>query len=180
MIRHQKALAIHRLRQGLRALFAFARPVDYALAGQYLTPEQVALFRRMRRGEQLHSLNVLRAVLSQRDTTPPELAIAALLHDAGKSRYPLRLWQKTIAVLVLAFAPSAFRRLSVGDPRTWWARPFVVYVDHPAWSAELLAQTGASASAVWLAAHHQDDAALHRMHELFPLLQRLQAADDTN
>jgi hypothetical protein len=170
----------YRLRQGLRAMFAFARPVDIALAADFLTPGQLALFRQMRRGEQLHSLNVLRAVLAQSTDMPPELAVAALLHDVGKSRYPLRLWQKTVAVLVRALLPALFVRLSAGDPRTFWARPFAVYVHHPAWSAELLAQTGAGDAAIWLAAHHADDAAQWQAHDLYRLLQRLQAADDTN
>ncbi len=169
----------HRLRQGLRALFAFARPVDDDLAARFLSPDQVRLFRRMRRSEQLHSLNVLRCVLAQGET-PPALAVAALLHDVGKSYYPLRLWQKTAAVLVRAFLPALFVRLSTDDPRTFWARPFAVYVLHPAWSAELLAQTGADEAAIWLAAHHQDDVAQWRNHQLYPLLQRLRAADDTN
>ncbi len=172
-------MAIHRLRQGLRALFAFARPVDLDLAARYLTPEQVALFQRMRRGERLHSLNVLRALLAQGDT-PPDLAVAALLHDVGKSRYPLALWQKSIAVLVRAFNPALFERLSRGDPRRWWQRPYAVYVQHPAWSAELLAQTYASDTALWLVAHHADAAERWRDHDLYPLLQRLQTADDTN
>lgn len=173
-------MAIHRLRQGLRALFAFARPVDHELASRYLSPDQLGLFKRLRRGEQLHSLNVLRAVLAQNPVTPPELALAALLHDVGKTRYPLMLWQKTIAVLVRGFAPSAFDRLSQGDPRRWSNRPFVVSVEHPAWSAQLLAQTGASEAAIWLVAHHADRADRWQNHDLYPLLQRLQAADDTN
>ncbi len=172
-------MALRRLRQGLRALFAFALPVDLALARRYLDAAQLALFRRMRRGEQLHSLNVLRGVLAQGET-PPDLAVAALLHDVGKSRYPLRLWQKTGAVLVRACAPPLFARLSRGDPRRWWQRAFVVYVQHPAWSAELLAETAASASAVWLVAHHQDDAERWRDHECYLLLKRLQRADDAN
>jgi len=172
--------AAHRLRQGLRALFAFARPVDDELVGRYLSPDQLSAFKQLRRGEQLHCLNVLRAVLAQADSTPPDLAVAALMHDVGKIRSPQRLWQKSIAVLVRTFAPSEFERLSHGDPRRWLNRPFVVYVDHPAWSAEILAQTGASDAAIWLVAHHADSAEQWRNHELFPLLQRLQAADDTN
>jgi hypothetical protein len=169
----------HRLRQGLRALFAFSQTVDYALAAQYLTDEQLQLFRRMRRGEQLHSLNVLRGVLAQGDT-PPDLALAALLHDVGKIRYPLRLWQKTVVVLTRTFIPALSGRLSAGDPSHWINRPYAVYAHHPAWSAELVVQTGANAAAVWLIAHHADNAEHRRGHDQYPLLKRLQAADDSN
>src|SRR5262249_12795110 len=162
-------------RQGIRALFAFAMPVDTDLAARYLSPDQLRLFGQMSRGERLHSLNVLRDVLaqsskSQSETTPTELAIAALLHDVGKSRYPLAIWQKTVAVIVQAAAPSTFQRLSHGDPRVWWQRAFVVYAEHPAWSADLLAETDASPDAIWLVAHHQDTAERWQNHTLFPLL----------
>ena len=171
--------AAYRIRQGVRALFASARPVDDRLAAEHLPPPLLALFRQMRPGEQLHSLNVLRAVLAQ-DVTPPALTTAALLHDVGKIRYPLAVWQKTVAVLVRAFLPALFRRWSASDARYFWQRPFVVYVQHPAWSAEILAQAGASADAVWLAGHHADDAEQWRDHTLYILLKRLQAADDAN
>ena len=163
----------------MRALFAFARPVDLDLAARSLSPEQLDLFQRMRRAEQLHSLNVLRALLDQGDT-PPDLAVAALLHDVGKSRYPLALWQKTAAVLVRALAPALFHRLSAGDPRRMLNRPFVVYVHHPAWSAELAAQVGSSPGAVWLIAQHQQPADQACGHDLCHLLKRLQRADDAN
>lgn len=172
-------MAIHRVRQGLRALFAFSQHVDYALASRYLSAEQLRLFRQMRRGEQLHSLNVLRGVLAQGDT-PPDLATAALLHDVGKIRYPLRLWQKTVAVLTRAFFPALSVRLSAGDPTRWINRPYAVYAHHPAWSVELVAPTGASATALWLIAHHADHAENWRTHDQYPLLKRLQAADDQN
>ncbi len=171
--------AHHRLQQGLRALFAFARPVDLDLAARTLTPEQLALFRRLRRAEQLHSLNVLRALLDQGDT-PPDLAAAALLHDVGKSRYPLALWQKTAAVLVRAVAPGLFQRLSAGDPRRLLNRPFAVYVHHPAWGAELAAQVGSSSGTVWLIAQHQQPADQVCDHDLCQMLKRLQRADDAN
>jgi hypothetical protein len=171
--------AVYRIRQGVRALFAFARPVDYALAAENLSPQLFSLFEQMSRGEQIHSLNVLREVQSQ-GQTPSVLAVAALLHDSGKTRYPLSVWQKTVAVLVRTFLPTVFHRLSEGDPRSFWQRPFVVYVQHPSWSAEIIIQAAGSPDAAWLAAHHADDAEEWRDHTLFPLLKRLQAADDAN
>lgn len=168
-----------RLRQGMRALAAFTRPVDYALAQQHLTPALLDAFRRMKRVEQLHSLNVLRALLAQAPVEPP-LAQAALLHDVGKSCHPLALWQKVAAVLLRRFWPGQTARWSQGDVRNFWTRPFVVYAHHPAWSADLIGAAGGDEAAVWLARHHQDDAAAWAGHPLHGALLRLQAADDVN
>lgn len=193
---------MYRLEQAVRALFAFAQPVDEALAARYLPPPLLGLFHRMTRDEQLHSLNVLRDVLAQGDT-PPALAAAALLHDVGKCRYPMRVWQRSLPVAVQQIAPDLARRLAQGDPARSFTRPFVVGRLHPAWGAELIAaaldsphpsghvevilpeREGFRARAdtdalLWLVVHHQDDAANWRDHPLFPLLERLQRADDAN
>lgn len=172
--------AVYRLRQGLRAVFAFSQPVELELASRYLSVEMLTLFQQMRRSEQLHSLNVLRDVLDDGSDTPRELAIAALLHDVGKSRYPLQVWQKTLAVLVRGAAPGLFHRWSRGNPLNLWQRPFVVYVQHPAWSADMLRHLNAPDAALWLVEHHQEDAGQWETHLCYPLLCRLQAADDAN
>lgn len=166
-----------RLRQGTRALAAFARPVDLTRAAAHLSPAELALFQRMRRSEQLHSLNVLAATGADGE---PALAAAALLHDAGKCRFPLHLWQRTIVVLVGAISRDWVKRLSARDPRRAWWRPFAVYVHHPAWGAELAAEVGSAAEVVWLVRHHGDDPAQWAGHPLYPLLVRLKAADDAN
>lgn len=167
-----------RLRQGVRALFAFSQPVDLDLASQYLTPELLDLFRQMQHSEQLHSLNVQRSVLEQ-GSVSHDLAVAALLHDVGKVRSPLMVWQKTLSVLVRAALPALFQRWSRGSLTNPLQQPFVVYVRHPEWSAEMLAQAGASETAVWLVRHHADDAQALQ-HPAVQLLKRLQAADDLN
>ena len=169
----------YRLRQGFKALLAFSQPVDVKLASRYLSPKLLALFQNMNRDEQLHSLNVLRDVLAQ-GTTPSELAVAALLHDVGKSCYPIRVWQKTLAVLVRTVWPDLYRRWSKGNPLNLWQRPFVVYERHPQWGAEWVAEAGGSETAQWLVAHHADDSELWNDHPNFEMLRRLQEADDAN
>ena len=167
------------MRQGTRALLAFTRPVDLQLAATYLNPEQMTLFKRLNRGEQLHSLNVLRDVLDQGET-PHSLAVAALLHDVGKTRYPIAIWQKTLIVLIRAFVPQLFDNWSAGSPENYWQRAFVVSVQHPAWSAELVEPTGTEETAVWLIRHHADSLANWQNHPYYALLCRLRAADDKN
>jgi hypothetical protein len=169
-----------RMRQGLRALFAFSLPVDRDLAAEYLSPDLLALFDALNRGERYHSLNVLRQVLAD-GPTPRELAIAALLHDAGKSRYSMNVWQKTLSVLVKKLLPGAYARWSAADPAVHpWARPYVVREQHPAWSAALARAAGAPEAAVWLIEHHAEPASQWEGHPLVPLLRRLQASDDAN
>lgn len=170
-----------RLRQGIRALLAFSQPVDHALARQHLSPALMACFEAMRRSEQLHSLNVLRDLQAESSTLiPPDLAVAALLHDCGKSRYPFPTWQKTLVVLVKAAAPRLFEQLSAGSEQHWLERPFVLSVHHPAWGAEMVAAADASERALWLVAHHADPLERWAGHPDYALLVRLRRADDAH
>lgn len=172
--------AVQRIRQGIRALLAFSQAADLDMAAEHLNPAQLALFRQLQHNEQLHSLNVLRDVLAQAEATPNDLAVAALLHDCGKSRYPLAVWQKTLTVLVRAFAPSLYTHWQNGDPSSPFARPVIVSEQHPAWSAALAAEVDTTERALWLIAHHADDPAHWQDHPHFNLLKRLKTADDAN
>ncbi|MBW4439133.1 MAG: HD domain-containing protein [Pleurocapsa minor GSE-CHR-MK-17-07R] len=171
---------MYRLRQGTRALFAQARPLNLALAEQHLSPAELALFRAMTRSEQIHSISVLRSIQSDGQALPPALAAAALLHDCGKSLYPMRLWQRSLPVLVRRALPRLYRRLAGANPRALLTRGFAVVAHHPAWGAELLSKAGSSADTVWLVAHHADPLEQWGQHPLFHSLQRLRRADDTN
>lgn len=173
--------ASYRIMQGVRALFAFTQTVDYTLPEHVLNPTLLAAFKQLKRGEQLHSIRVLEAVLHQQPDTPHDLQVAALMHDSGKTRWPLSVYGKTVAVLTRKFAPPLYRYASRQDPtRTVWARPCIVAVHHPAWSADILRQANATERAVWLVEHHQHNIAALMEHPHAGLLWRLQQADDSN
>ena len=172
--------ALYRIGQGVRALVAFTQAVDYTLPEQILSPPLLAVFKQLQRVEQLHSIRVLEAVLAQEADTPHDLAVAALLHDIGKIRYPLTVYGKTVAVLVRKIKPL-YRYGSQLDPqRAIWARPFIAAERHPVWSGDILREYNASERAVWLVEHHQDSAALYRSHPHYELLMRLKQADDSH
>ncbi|MCY3780197.1 MAG: HD domain-containing protein [Chloroflexi bacterium] len=170
---------LHRLAQGFRALLAFAASPDLGMAQRYLTQREYAAFKRMSRAEQLHSLNVLRSVLQAEPNAPAALAAAALLHDVGKSRYHLAVWQKTLAVLLLQLAPRLSHRLSQSESLNRWRAPFAVQRNHPKWSAEILDDCGSDAGLIWLAENHHEDAKLYLDHDHYALLIALQAADSS-
>jgi hypothetical protein len=170
--------AQRRLNQGLRALIAFVRPPDLAEAREVLGPRLTPLFRQMRLSEQNHCLRVMHTLRAQ-GCNHPDLLVAALLHDVGKTRYPLTLFGRTLPVLVKAVAPRLARRLSQGEP-CGLRRPFVVVERHPQWGAEMLAEAGASPLAVTLTRRHQEHLSHPPQSEEDRLLLLLQAADMVN
>ncbi|MBN1285974.1 MAG: HD domain-containing protein [Anaerolineae bacterium] len=172
-------IVFYRLRQGIRALTAFARPVDYDTARRHLSPGLMALFGRMRRSEQQHSIEVLRTLRAM-GHTDPDLMVAALLHDVGKSRAPFHFWDRVLVVLVEALCPTCFERWGRGAP-VGWRRPFVVGLQHAAWGAEMVREAGGSARAAELVA--RSDAVKGKeppAGAIGELLAALVAADNVN
>lgn len=168
--------SLKRFRQGVLALTAFARPVDYAAVDNVLTPELAGLFRRMTRSEQHHSLRVM-STLRDAGHDHPELLTAALLHDVGKSRVGMTLPERTAVVLVRKFTPSLAVAWAHGEPRGF-RRAFVVSARHADWSAEDIAALGASPLAVELVRRHQEPPITAPATESDRLLAILQTADD--
>ena len=155
---------LYRARQFWQALDASPHPEDLQLAASILTTPQLELFQGMQPSEQAHGLRVLRA-LQEQGEQDADLLTAALLHDAGKSRSPLRPWERALIVVVGAVCPACLARWGqpagespggAPDGNSGWRKPFVVAVQHPAWGAEMAAATGASLQVVKLILRHQD------------------------
>ena len=108
----------------------------------------------------------------------PDLLVAALLHDVGKTKIDISIWHRSI--IVLSYALSSRRVASWGEGEAvGWKRPFVVKAQHPAWGAEMADVAGTSSQAVSLIRRHQDvlDTAVTEEDELLCVLQW---ADDQN
>ena len=132
------------------------RPTQDELAEvrRRLGERRYALFLKMQPSEQVHSLQVMRRVLFQ-GAPHPDLITAALLHDVGKSRYPLHLWERVLIVLARAIIPGCADRWGEGHP-AGWRKPFVVAHHHASWGAEMAEKAGASALTVALIRRHQE------------------------
>lgn len=149
--------------------------------GETLTPPEQALFRRYSLNDQRHTHRVWQT-LRRSGNDDEHLLVAALLHDAGKTRLGLTIVERIMVVLANAFAPRLAKRWGEGAP-AGWRRPFVVWRQHPEWGAEMAAKAGSHPIAVLLISHHQDDLA-RCPPDLEPgvleLLERLQWADGRN
>ena len=142
-----------------------------------LTPAEYALYQRYSLTDQQHTYQVL-SLLRQAGYTQPALQTAALLHDVGKTKVPINIIERSVAVLAHKFFPKKTAVWGQGDA-TGWKRPFVVKAQHPQWSAEMAQAVGSDPLAVWLMAHHQTPLPPRaQWDERWQLLDQLQWADD--
>jgi hypothetical protein len=176
------ARVTYRIRQFMKAAAAHPDGDAKALARERLSAAELLLFSEMHPSEQVHASQVLQTVAerwSQPGPVPAALQTAALLHDVGKSRYPLLLWQRVLIVLGRALLPSQVEIWSQRPP-VGWAKPFVVAAHHPTWGAEMAAEAGSHADAVALIGAHQGSPGAAWSVDLSDWLALLRQADDDN
>jgi hypothetical protein len=152
------------------------KPTDAGLARarEVLSPELFDLFSYMQPFDQAHSIRVMDRLVKNGEHDPDLLA-AALLHDVGKSKYPLRPWERGLAVLTKRFLPKLYKQWRRGKPAGIRAG-IVVAACHGAWGAEMAEASGANTRVVWLIANH-DVCATGRSGPAPDLLQALKRAD---
>jgi hypothetical protein len=170
------ASARYRLWQFGRLISARMPAEALAEVRAVLPPPLFELFSRMRPSDQFHSYGVRRTLI-ERGQTNPDLLTVALLHDVGKTKMPLRIWERVL--IVLAFKFFRDRAMQWGHrPPTPLTRSFVVAVQHAAWGAELVKAAGGNPLVVELIRRHQDK--ITEQDKLTDLLLLLQAADNSN
>jgi hypothetical protein len=168
---------LYRAGQFFQALTARPTPEDLQTVQQFLSPALMVLFLQMQPSEQAHSLQIYRQLI-QMGEHDADLLSAALLHDVGKTRSPLRLWERVLIVITINLFPKRVKSWGQSSYHGW-RRPFIVAEQHPAWGAEMAAEAGASLLTVALIQRHQDPA-LQRLAQSREdiLLQRLQHLDN--
>jgi hypothetical protein len=173
----------YRFWQLWRALGARPLPQDIQQVQSTLSPALQGIFFRMQPGEQAHSIAVFHKLLDKGETHPDLLA-AALLHDCGKSRFPLQIWERVWIVLSKAFIPQQARMWAAAglDEKALrgWRRPFVVVEWHPIWGAEMASQAGATPLVIALIRRHQETlpAGTQNPSQEDQFLIKLQSVDD--
>ncbi len=162
---------LYRTWQFFKAMTTRRNPEWERIAGGYLSPEQMALFRRMSPHDQRHSVDVLRRLLKDGHRNE-DLLVAALLHDVGKSLARLTPFHRTAWVL----AGKRLKRLECREPGRW-CYPFFVQREHPKLGAEMASRAGCSSVCVRIIRyHHEEEPPLSKGER--ELLAALRAADE--
>ena len=147
----------------------------------YLLPSQLQLFRKLSLGEQAHSIRVFTYLVRQQETDK-DLLVAALLHDIGKSIYPLSIWERVFIVIAEKLFPRRIHEWGEGDiiSGSWvknWRRPFVIAKYHPNWGADMAEKVNVSKNVTNLIRYHQDHSFSCKTMFENGLLSKLQRAD---
>jgi putative nucleotidyltransferase with HDIG domain len=128
--------------------------------------------------EQAHAIRVYQH-LCEEGYTDPDLLAAALLHDAGKARAPLRPWERALYVIGGELFPEKAEKWGEREPKGL-VRGFVVAHQHAEWGAEMAEKAGASSRTVRLIARHQDEDFSDLPPDEQALLTALQKVDNVN
>ncbi len=169
----------YRVWQFRQAFKRSPREGDQEVVNTVLFPEEQNLFQQLPATDQNHSLRVLRSLQIQGEDDP-DLLKAALLHDLGKTRYPLRRWERVFAVLAVGLFPRRVQVWGEGKP-AGLRRPLVIVKHHPCWGADLAEVAGSSPRTVWFIRNHEKDLPEGSpSDEELSLLRKLQTADNTN
>lgn len=168
----------YRIDQFFHSLVAQPSEQDLAVVDTNLTSPLTELFHQMNFADQSHSLRVF-AHLARQGETEPDLLTAALLHDVGKCRAPLKSWDRAVVVFAKFVVSDLISNWGTGEPRGW-KKPFVVYLHHAEWGAQMVDERGGSDLCVYLIRHHQDKLAREPRDNKEMFLVKLQTADSMN
>jgi hypothetical protein len=169
----------YRVRQFWQSFYSSPDEDDWEKIRKNLSSGELILFQQLPLPDQNHCLRVLDSLEASGEDNP-DLLKSALLHDLGKTKHPLKRWERVFAVLIMFLSPARFKKWSRGKP-TGWKRPLVIIAKHPHWGADLARGAGSAERVSWLIDNHENK---EPRGEYSPkdliLLRKLQKADNQN
>lgn len=158
----------YRFLQFYHGLFPKISSADQQLAQSFLAGSSLFLFKKQSLADQRHALDVAIDLLqNQAYLSFPQKRIliqAALLHDCGKTRYPLKLWQRVYIVLCTKLPHKTHEFLSRLDKYRSLSLPLTLAQQHPKWGAELASQAGLTEDVIELIrTHHAPDSEIGKL-----------------
>lgn len=156
----------YRVRQFIDALFPRLDKEELQHIRLILPSQAYALFLKQPPAEQKHALKVARLIESWGSALPPNekgnLLRAALLHDCGKSFFPLRIWQRVFIVLLQKYPQTLQNNLAQSS--RFFSVPLRLASRHAAWGSRLARQAGLSEEVCLLIReHHQPQTPLGQL-----------------
>lgn len=146
---------MYRIQQFFKSLFVTKSMVDMDFVRKYLSPAQEGVFLRMQAYDRYHSVLFAKTLISNVYKVPNDLIVAALLHDVGKSRYPINSLHRMGAVVARKFVPALMDKENE-DEVTFLNRTVLVSNHHAEWSEEMATSVEVSDLTAWIIAHHED------------------------
>ncbi len=143
-----------------------------------LSEGQLRLFEQLPAEYQDHSYRVMKRLRDSGEVSQ-DLLIAALLHDVGKIRTPVSVWERSLAVLLEKWKPATVERINEGSPNGW-RRAIVVKAQHPIWGAEMAREAGCTALTASLIKRHHECVVEQEETEEAQFLRALQRADNNS
>ena len=140
----------------IRAVRPGLSNIDRAIAEEWLSPEQLALFLTQSEADQRHAIAVARLLLTS-GLAGRDLIVAALLHDVGKRGARFTPAHRTLIVILESYAPRLLQWLSRGR-RNRWLAPFAVHAAHARAGSRLAHEAGASLRTAHLIRMHHEPA----------------------
>lgn len=143
-----------RVKQFFRGLFARLTDNDYTFIADYLTNEELDLFKTMSRYDRKHALDVGRFLALH--GAGLQLTRAGFMHDIGKAKCPeLTLIRRSVCVVIEAYKPedaAVLARKGKGK----LARAINIHKNHPELGARILEDLDADPYLVSLVRFHQN------------------------
>lgn len=110
---------IKRIRQFINNIAYGFKPLDEDYIVRYLSDNEMKIFLRLKRSEQIHSVLIAKAMdkdaLENHWSNRNELVRLALFHDIGKTASPMNIVEKSLAVILKKILKGKLNRLKKLD-----------------------------------------------------------------